>query len=280
MSTAEQKPADQQAAPAPVPGTPEYDAAMVAKAEGRMPQFAVKPEQKPEGEQQQPQAKPRPPWLPEKFKSEEELAKAYAELEKKQGQQPQQKPETPAEGEQQQPDPKVVAKEAATKAGLDWAALNSEYAEKGDLSPETRAKLAEKGFDQAAVDSYIAGQKAIAKQYDDAAHEAAGGEAQMQLLLKWAGANFTEQEATVFNEAVTSGNIPKMKLAMSGLRARYESAEGRTPTLVQGKSDAGSGPQPFGSLKEQSAAQRDPRYAKDPAYRKQVEDRIRVSTAY
>ena len=55
----------------------------------------IEPEEKPEVEQQ-PQAETelpqeeneRPPWLPEKFSSAEEMAKSYSELEKKLGQAP------------------------------------------------------------------------------------------------------------------------------------------------------------------------------------------------
>ena len=63
----------------------------------------IEPEEKPVEQQQQPETElpqeenDRPQWLPEKFKSAEDMAQAYSELEKKLGQAPK---EEQAEAEQ------------------------------------------------------------------------------------------------------------------------------------------------------------------------------------
>lgn len=248
----EAKPA---AAPAPQPGTPEYDAAMIARANAATP-GASTPETP-----ATPAAAERPAWLPEKFATPEDMAKSYKELETKLGAQPAKPPAivTP-------PD----AAAAVQKAGLDMAALNTEFAEKGDLTPETRAKLKEAGYDDAIVNGYIEGQKALAVKYASAADEAAGGAEQLKAMMTWAHANFTAQEAKVFNEASASGDVDKLTFAVSGLKARYQAAEGSKPSLIAG-GNAATGTDVFGSLRELSNAQKDPRYTKDPAYRAQVE---------
>src|SRR5690606_27809848 len=81
----------------------------------------------------------RPAWLPEKFSSPEDLAKAYAELESKLG--GQKKEETPAT-----PPTKEEAEKAVSEAGLDMAALSKEYAELGGLSEDTLKALEAKGI--------------------------------------------------------------------------------------------------------------------------------------
>lgn len=252
----------------PVPGTPEYDAAMTAVADAAM---GVKPAAP---VVETPAAEQRPAWLPEKFKSAEDLAKAYKELESKQGQ-PKGPPtvapvlDTPA------------AQAAAQEAGFDWAALNAEFVEKGDLSPETRAKLAEKGLGQAQVDTYIEGQKAIAAKYDTEAATVAGGKDKLDSMLAWGGKNMTPGEAKAFNEATASGDVERMKLAISGLRSRFEASEGVTPKLVQGDASLSAGNvQGYASLQELSRDQANPLYKQDPAYRAKVEARVRATTAF
>jgi hypothetical protein len=60
------------------------------------------------------------------------------------------------------------------------------------------------------------------------------------------------------------------KLAVEGLKAKYEAANGVRPALVKGGGNSVGG-DAFRSAAEQVAAMRDPRYGKDPAYTRDVE---------
>ena len=254
----------EQPAAAPAVGTPEYNAAMTARAA----QAGI-------GE---PPAKPtKPEGLPDKFwdadKGEvrvSDLAKSYSELEKKQGQ-----PAAAAPNAQQPAADTAAAAAAVTQAGFDMATLEKEFAEQGSITPETRAKLAEKGITSTMVDSYIAGRQALATQYDNTAFETAGGEEQWNAMTKWAATGLKPSEVKAFNDAVTSGDVERMKLAVAGVRARYESANGVAPKLLQGDTSIPAADAiGFASHEEMKAAMRDPRYKKDEAYRKQVEQRV------
>jgi hypothetical protein len=78
----------------------------------------------------------RPSWLPEKFKTVEEFVKSHGELEKKLGER---KPaDAPPAGTEQKPG---VTAEAAKAAGIDMAALNTEFSRNGELSAETLKTL-------------------------------------------------------------------------------------------------------------------------------------------
>lgn len=101
-----------------------------------------------------------------KFKSNDELLKAYLELQSKLGA-PKDPPATttPAttvkssatNGTVTEPpatlsiDPAAAAAKATEQAGLDMQALTAEYAEKGDLSPEAYAKLEAVGISKQMV---------------------------------------------------------------------------------------------------------------------------------
>lgn len=210
----------------------------------------------------------RPAWLPTKFKTVEDFAKSYTELEKKLG--------TPASTETPVVTPKpAVTPEAAVAAGIDMPALAKEYAENGELSVETLKTLNDKGFDKTAVDTYIAGQQAIADKLITTLETVAGGKEQLKTTLEWAKSNLTVAEANGYDAALDTGNPETVKLALQGVLAKYNAANGTDPKLVTGAEGAPSVTDaPFASQAEIVKAMQDPRYAVDPAYRAKVAARL------
>lgn len=251
----------QQQAAAPAPGTAEHDAAMLARAEAAG--IGKKEEPAAGGEQ-------RPAWLPEKFKSAEDLAKAYAELE---GKQSQSKPVVADDATQR------AAEDKAKAAGVDMSTLTDEFQKAGKLSDETYAALAAKGFDKAAVDTYIAGAQARADAYDQVAFKAAGGsKEELSKITLWAQANMKPDEIAAYNKAVTSGDADFMGLAVGNLKARYDAANGSDPAKLEVPNGGSAGAGGFASVGEMKAAMRDPRYRTDAAYRAGVEAKVKAAT--
>ena len=113
----------------------------------------------------------RPEWLPEKFNSAEDLAKAYSELESKLGQP---KETTQNESKAEQPSDNDVAQELDSR-GLDLQEFSSEFSEKGELSQDSYEKLEKAGITRNIVDQYIDGQQALAAQYESDVMSIAGG---------------------------------------------------------------------------------------------------------
>jgi hypothetical protein len=171
-----------------------------------------------------------------------------------------------------------VAQETVTNAGLDWNALNEEYATSGKLSDETYAALEAKGLPRGEVDTYIAGKQAQADAYNNAVFGTAGGEKEYASLVEWAKTNLTQAEKVEFNEAVTSGNAARAKLAVEALAGRHSAKRGTPPAnLMHGRS-ASPGVEPFKSQVEVTEAMRSQRYKKDPAFRAEVTERLRNSS--
>ena len=75
----------------------------------------------------------RPEWLPEKFNTPEDMAKAYGELENKLGQPTENKTEETPTPEPKAEETLEIAEKAVSNAGLDMSALQSEYSESGTL---------------------------------------------------------------------------------------------------------------------------------------------------
>lgn len=212
----------------------------------------------------------RPQWLPEKFKSPEDMAKAYSELEAKLGQA---KPADPPAADPAAPSPADPEAALADK-GLDLQDFSSEFAQKGELSAESYEKLAKAGYSRQIVDQYIEGQRAVAARFETDIMSEVGGAEKYSAITAWAKANLTPQEIAAYNTAVSSGNADQAKLAALGLGAKFERANGSDPQRLLGGQGAGSAGDVFESMAQVTAAMKDPLYKNDPAFRAKIQAKL------
>lgn len=256
--------------------TDAHNAAMIAKvdaadAAAKLAAGGVKPEV--------PAAPVRPDNVPEKFwdaatgkVNTEALLKSYSELEKGRG-----KVADPAVVET--PEARAAAdalavkatadKAAAQSAGVDLPALATEFAENnGSLTEKSYEDLAAKGYDRTLVDGYIAGQLALNQSAEVSALAIVGGKENYGKMIQWAAATLTASEQDAFDKSVMLGG-EHTKLAVAGLKSKYESVNGIEPSLIGGK-QGGRATQGYTSRAEMTQDMKDPRYAKDPAYRASV----------
>ena len=211
-------------------------------------------------------AEERPEWLPEKFESAADLAKAYSELESRMGSQ-----ESP-ESEEVTEDVDASDREALTMD--DIRPFSEEFAEKGELGEESYRKLDELGFPRELVDNYIQGMAAYSQQQSTQMMAAVGGEESYNQMTEWASKNLSEAEINAYNSIMDSGDPSQIDIAVRGMHARFK-ANDTEPSLIQGDTvNVNNG---FNSTAEVTAAINDPRYRKDPAYRKEVQRKIQMS---
>ena len=209
-----------------------------------------------QAEQEAAQAETRPEWLPEKFTKPEELAAAYASLETK-----------------------------LTSSGKSLDTLDSysdEFAQTGTLSEDSVQEIVALGIPENTVRAYVAGQEALAESNLKSIMDVAGGEEQYAALTTWAQNNIPEEHVDAYNSIMENGDTATIKLAIAGLKARYEQTNGsmaKPGRLLQGGTTTESGGT-FRSVAEIVSAMSDPRYSKDSAYRADVERRIATSNAF
>lgn len=226
------------------------------------------------GEEQQME---RPDWLPEKFKSPEDMAQAYSELEKKMGQgtNEEQPAETTEENEGDVQDDKPDDNENADYNAAVVDASKEFFENDGQLSEETYEKLAKAGLPKELVDSYAAGQQALLQTEEGEIKSVANG--QFDAMAEWANDNLEQEEINAFDDIVTTGTKEQAKFAVKSLYDRYTQANGSSPKLVQGAVTGGS-TMPFKSMQELARAQSDPRYKSgDKAYHEEIDRRLSVS---
>ena len=250
--------------------------------------------------------------IPDKFKNEDgtvntvALGKSYAELEAEltrvkqgkatetpstetpnDGSTPDEKPD--GEGAEKKPDEKKPDEEkpddAANKvveaAGLDVAPFQQEFETTGDVTPESRDKIA-KGLEKIlgpqsreAVDQFIEGRKLAVANERKMYMDAAGGEDNYNTITVWAKDNLSKEYIAAYDKTVSSGDPHATMLAIEALKAKFEGANGKAPTLLRGRGNQQlGGSRPFSSTAEMTRAMSDPKYKTDQAYRDEVAARI------
>jgi hypothetical protein len=215
-----------------------------------------------------------------KFKSQEELLKAYEELQKKLGQGDQEEGDVgPSEG-QEEVSPQQF--ETLTKAA-------DEYAQGKGLSEDTVKSLAEqlKSDPEKFIREYEAFYTQNAGRYQQAQQLAqaeaneimaiAGGPEGYQEMVQWAAENLDASEVDAFNSITDSGNASAIKFAVNALKDRFKAAEGFEGQMVSGRASSNTGIKPYRSTAELARDIANPLYSSDPAFRADVEERLSIS---
>lgn len=245
----------------------EYIDKMVAKAEGVQPDVPEEEdeveEEVAEEEEEESTTDEFPDWLPGKFKTPEELAKAYNELEKKLGNKDKEG------GEEINTDSTPV----------DYQSLTDEYWEKGELSGDSYENLEKMGIPKHIVDAHIEGQNAVLSNVQNSVYKEVGGEAQYQEMMSWAKDNLTEAEVHMYDQSVNTNSLDQTLYAVKGLHARYASEVGVEPNLVQGDSTP-SNSGAYASAAEVKQDMSDRRYSTDPAFRERVARKLAKSNVF
>lgn len=236
-----------------------------------------------------PSAPVRPDHIPEKFWKDgavdvEGLAKSYAELEKAKSK-GEEKPadEAPKTADQVTPEEAgqastEQAKTALESVGLDYSAISARYQETGSLAQADREALNKAGVPDGMIDAYVEGQKARLTAFENAVLEPVGGREEFAKISQWAAKSLPAAEVNAFNAVMNSGDVEQGKLAIAGLKGKFDTAMGQEPTLQRGSNLPASGGDVFRSNTELVNAMRDPRYKTDPAYRNDVVQKLNRSS--
>jgi hypothetical protein len=212
-----------------------------------------------------------------KYKSAQELEKAYMELQSKLGEQ--EKGET--EVAEKEPEDKPTLSEGAT---LITSATDEYYANGNQLTPETLQKFSSMSS-QDLIKAYMEVQQLpeyqqaqqtpveISESQVNQIKNAAGGEQQYANIINWAKSNLEAEQINAFDDVVNTGSVQAINLAVAGLKAQYDNANGVEGRMVTGKAPTNSG-DVFRSQQELVAAMNDPRYDRDPAYRQDVIEKL------
>jgi len=197
-----------------------------------------------------------------KYESVEELEKGYAELQKK------------LSGQEE------TTEEVFDEAGVDYQGMNTKWQETGKLDDDDYAALEGAGFSKDMVEAYLDGVQYRAEQDSQlAAKEVAaiknefGGEQVYNDMITWAAGNLDKAEVDAFNNMLKTSNPHQIRIAVAGIQAAYMNNAPREPKLVGGRTPRANTTK-FESTAQVVAAMNDERYATDPAYRQEVQEKL------
>jgi hypothetical protein len=209
-----------------------------------------------------------------KYESAEELEKAYIELQKKLGESNDGLREEDPQGRGREEEVEEQQPEADPLVDLLNSASEEYYSNEGKLSEETMSKLSEMDSKDL-IEAYMQIQ-AQPPQVEDFTQEQVtdiqnfvGGEEQYSGLVSWASENMPQNFIQAFDNLINVGDPDMVKLAVVGMQAAYQEANGYEGRMLSGKA-AETKADVFRSQAEVVAAMSDPRYDRDPAYRQDV----------
>jgi hypothetical protein len=180
-----------------------------------------------------------------KFRTAEDLEKAYIELERKLGQakQEDQQP-TEEESDEEQPDEPAEVRDQEGQQGDE-----QEGVQVNRLTPEEEQSLLNE----------------------------LGGDDFYNQATKWAAANFSKEEIAAYDGILYQGDRGAVTFAVKSLIQQFKANGEYDGAPVSGKAVRGQGVKPFRSQAELARAINNPKYREDPAYRLDVEQRLAVS---
>ena len=206
-----------------------------------------------------------------KYKNTEDLESAYLELQKKLGSSDNESAE--------QAEPENAPEETASFLDEIWEQSQSEYKE------ETLEKL--RGMDPTELaNMYLEYRNQVSKQApqprqmsDQVVNQLkgiVGGDANYKNMTTWAASNLSQEEVSMFDQVMDSGDPNAAFFAINSLAQRYQDAVGFDGKMLTGKASSNSKPG-FRSQAEVIEAMQDPRYERDPAYRQEIINKLELS---
>ena len=206
-----------------------------------------------------------------KYKNAEELEKGYLELQQKLSN----KEEAPAEEEAE------AVEEAEEETILDriWEEATTQE----EFSPELTEEISKMSSTDLA-NMYLDYRQAnegrepeVNRDFTEADIKelkgVVGGEANYANMIDWAQKSLNEQEVQMFDAVMQKGDPLAAFFAVRSLGYAYQDAVGYDGNMVQGKAPRQSNDQ-FRSQQEVVAAMGDPRYEEDPAYRRDIMEKL------
>jgi predicted transcriptional regulator len=233
-----------------------------------------------------------------KFKSQDDLAKAYQELERKLGQPKQEADPEPSPAEGYSADQAVGIYgegpvEALKEKGIDMADVMFKADQGQDISEHYDTLAETFGVTRQVVENYVskaqgsAPAEAPGLTESDAAELKAmvGGDAAFSKLSQWAAGNLDQAELAKYNAVVDSGNKDAIEWALKALQARVAAPDSVVEPKLYGGGEAAaetkfeSQQQVLDAMnKRNSRGQR--MYDVDEAYRDKVQKLLAVSDVF
>ena len=244
-----------------------------------------------------------------KYKTTEDLEKAYVDLQKKFSEKSEGLERSTSESTEEPADERPEQSFYKEDGSVDYGVASEFYGEKrgktfedakidpfkmneyfqannGTLSDEMYNQLNEAGLNKDLVNAYLKGVRdevgiqdapevsTLSDSEINSVKAIAGGDKGYDALMNWATDNLSDEDAKNFDEVIETGNKAAVTFAVKALMGQYEDANGRDANLVTGKA---SPAQTYRSMAEVVRDMNDPRYERDDSYRDDIRRKLELS---
>lgn len=170
---------------------------------------------------------------------------------------------------------KALEKDLRNK-GVDFKQAIKEYEESGNISSRTLANLVNAGYPKEVIESFIEGRHAIEERFTKAVYDTAGGEEEYFKMTQWASNNLPQSTLKAFNKALDSNDLDLISMMVAGIQSKMSTTRGTSNPTILGNSVGSTEGEArgFASKQDMIKAMSDPRYARDPAYTRSVEQKM------
>ena len=207
-----------------------------------------------------------------KYKKAEDLEKAYIELQGKLGEpkeekeEPTQELEIEKEEETEEPDTSFLDRL--------WDEAQNEFTDETiqELSKMDPNELARQYLKYRSDNE----QPQITDNQVKQLKDVVGGEKEYEGMLSWAKNNLQKNEIDMYDRVMERGDPTACYFAVQALKYRFDDASGIEGEMLTGKAPSNRGDQ-FKSNAQLVEAMNDPKYENDPAYRREVMEKLERS---
>lgn len=156
---------------------------------------------------------------------------------------------------------------------VNFGKYTEEILQQGELSDNSFKELEKLGLGRSEVEGFIEGQKALARERNAKIADQAGGIEIVNKALEWAGNTLSPEECAQIDNALANASDVGQAAILRDLVSR----SGQSRSAIQGDNTATLGAAPFRDEHEYNQALMSEDYDQSPAYRQQVEERLRAS---
>ena len=224
-----------------------------------------------------------------KFKSQEDLEKAYIELQRKLSSGEKAEEDSEETPETSETPSWLNAEYEEGSAGAAIQQANKDVMSGGEITEETYAALEQAGIPRDVAEAYA--NQAVQAQAEQSASidtgetealegivESLGGNETFKAVQEWAGKNLTKEEVEYVDNIAENGTLEDLQFVYSQLNQRYQLSVQQVPSkesrLVKGENVVTTATDVYRSRAEEMRDMKDPRYENDPAYRSRVYEKM------
>ena len=208
-----------------------------------------------------------------KYKDAQELEKAYIELQGKLGGDKEEESDTTeASNEEESETDEPGAQDILERLWDQAKAESFQEDTMKELAEMDPGKLAQMHLEYRANNMTAT----ISEEQVTQLKDIAGGEKEYQSMMGWAQNTLNENEINMYDAVMDKGDPLACFFAVQAMKYRYDDASGTEGRMLTGKASTNSGDQ-FKSQAQVIEAMNDPKYDRDPAYRREVMEKLERS---